>query len=188
MKKPRTYYWLRLGDGDDYCRYAEFEQVCGDMAESGVLGNLSRCVQPFGLINDQFQGNNYISCFVGDHAASPTRTLTDRELRELNAFLLAARMSRKPVDVNTTIGPCIKNTAALVKVDLKPLSTNEARAKAEQAKVARFGLMVPLWADDIYLSVNGCNKNQRQVTFNGKTHAEHEIWGDNRDNRWRKLI
>lgn len=230
MKKPRTYYWLRLGDSDDYCRYAEFEQLCGDMAESGVRGNLGRCGQPYGLGNAQFQGNNYISCYVGDLASSPMRTLTDREVRKLNAFLLAAQMNREKAlqlvcGLNERIGPCVINTAALARVKLKTgvamanlagikharfkplhsavggampnldgieharlkhLSTNEARAKAIELKVAKGRLIVPVWADDIYLSVHGLGTGRRQITISGKTNAENEVWTDNSDNNWRK--
>jgi hypothetical protein len=178
--KKRTHYWVRLGDVSDYHCFDELDELADMMVEHRVFPTLRRAGQSYGLINDNFQGNNYVSCYLGDAAANAGRPLSDPELKRLNTMLRnkAATLAKELLG---------KVRARAESCPEKHLSTNEARAKAEQAKLARFGLMVPLWADDIYLRVHGLGTGKRQITISGKVNAEQEIWTDNSDNRWRKL-
>ncbi len=80
-----SHIWVRLGDADNYSH-------CDDLADAAeyldLFGVHHVCrSQKYGVEAEGLTGQNYISLFYGDDDAQPTRELTDKDIRFLNAEL-----------------------------------------------------------------------------------------------------
>lgn len=80
------FIWVRLGDSDNYNRFDDLAEAAEYMALFGIK-NVHRC-QKYGVAANGFTGQNYISLFVGDGEAQPTRELSSKDVHVLNKCLL----------------------------------------------------------------------------------------------------
>jgi hypothetical protein len=79
------FVWVRLGDADTYNRFDDLVDAAEYMAESRV-NHVERC-QRYGVAARGFTGNNYISLFVGDGKAQPTKDVSNKDIQAVNRAL-----------------------------------------------------------------------------------------------------
>jgi hypothetical protein len=84
-----TELWVRIGDGGEYESFGDdFAALADSLVEAGageVFG-----WRGFGVITEQYQGNNYISIYWGDAEANGIRDLSARERKQVEKLLASA--------------------------------------------------------------------------------------------------
>lgn len=86
---PEGNYWVRLGDGGEYEEFKVLQEVTEHLLDWGagpVLG-----WRGYGVETEDFQGNNYISLYVGDENADPIRDLSTEEKSTVESALTESR-------------------------------------------------------------------------------------------------
>ena len=82
-------YWVRLGDAGEYEEFAVLSEVTDHLQDRGA-GPVLGWVQ-YGVETEDFQGNNYISLYVGDENADPIRQLDPEEKGTVESALVGSR-------------------------------------------------------------------------------------------------
>lgn len=74
-------YWIRLGDSGDYEVFDTVEEAAEQYVIECIPENLDLRWRTSGFEDDHFQGDDYVSLFVGDSICRPdkTRDLSDEE-------------------------------------------------------------------------------------------------------------
>ena len=84
---PTSVIWVRMGDNAEYQQFgSDFDAVADTLHEGGVE-KVRRCGWGFGVMAHNYEGDNYISLFWGDKEAQFERSMSDPELRGINAAL-----------------------------------------------------------------------------------------------------
>jgi len=77
--KEGEYYWYRIGDSDDYNKTKKISNLKSKLKHCGELTS----IRTYGIETTRFQGNNYISLFIGDSEAQPIRSIPKATIRKL---------------------------------------------------------------------------------------------------------
>jgi len=77
------FLWLRLGDNSEYEKLDSIEEAKEIFEERDLTKDFTRRCQ-YGIQNNEFKGNNYISLYYGDKEAQPIKEINDSELDYLN--------------------------------------------------------------------------------------------------------